>query len=168
MKKRGRPDTHTLVLCQSHWNLKNFQTDTAFSVDEGSVLHPVRRKTSWDKTSHPQLTVRRKWGLFLPLLTPEVQATSSKLKSHIPNASYHLSNSFSCSQKASYATIYITSATDFLVVECRWNKTLFYNKHSKILHCISTVYNPEWVTPNQTLLTNVSAANQCPIMSTIS
>lgn len=75
--------------------------------------------------------------------TAEVQATSSKWKLHFPNASYHLSNSFSCSQEASYATIYVTSATDFLVVQYRWNKTLFYNKHSKILHRISIVYNPE-------------------------
>jgi len=112
--------------------------------------------------------VSRKRGLFIPLLTSQVQATSSKRKSHFPNASYHLSNTFSCSQEASYATIYITSATDFLVVERRWNKTLFYNKHSKILHRISTVYNPEPVTLNKTLLTNVSAANQCPMTSTVS
>lgn len=50
----------------------------------------------------------------------------------------------------------------------RWNKTLFYNKHSKILHQISTVYNPEPVTLNKTLLTNVSAANQRPITSSVS
>lgn len=80
--------------------------------------------------------------------TAKVQATSSEWKLHFPNASYHLSNSFSCSQEASYATIYVTSATDFLVVEYRWNKTLFYNKHSKILHRISIVYNPgpvKWI-----------------------
>lgn len=168
--KKEEDQIHTLPCCvKVTGTLRTLkQIDTAFLVDEGSVLHPVWRETSWDKTSHPQLRVRRKWGLFLPLLTPEVQATSSKWKSHSPNASYHLSNTFSFSQEASYATIYITSATDFLVVEYRWNKTLFYNKHSKILHRISTVYNPERVTLNKTILTNVSAANQCPIMSTVS
>lgn len=140
-EKRGRPDTHTPVFCQSHH--RNFQRDRC-SIFSGWWISaaPCAERNSWDKTSHPRLRVWRKWGLFIPLLTPKVQATSSKRKSHFPNASYHLSHTFNCSQEASYATIYITSVTDFLVVEYRWNKTLFYNKHSKILHRISSVYNP--------------------------
>lgn len=157
---------HTLPYC--HWNLKNFQRDRC-SIFSGWRISaaPCVEGISCDKTSQPQLRVWRKWGLFIPPLTAKVQASSSKRKSHFPNASYHLSNSFSCSQEASHATIYVTSATDFLVVEYRWNKTLFYNKHSKILHRISIVYNPEPVTLNKTLLTNISAASQCPIMSTV-
>lgn len=103
-KKGGRSDTHTSVLCQSHCKLRSLQRHRCNGFTALSTLH-IEGKGKLSSNSHLLLTAWRKWGLFLHLVS-EVHVTSSKWKSHFSNASYHLSDTSSCSQEVFFMLPY--------------------------------------------------------------
>lgn len=168
-KGRGRSDTHTSVLCQRHCKLRSFQRDR-WDIFTGWMIDTARwgkRQTKLKLTSTTSSMKKMRLISSSCTRSPHCFLKMKNLTFQMPLT---ICQTLLVALKRLFfnATIYVTSATDFPVIEYRWNKTLFCNKHSKILCRIQTAYNPEPATLSRILTTNVSAVNQHPITRTVS